>query len=357
MQKRIKLWIGLALVALVAGVLAVPSSRAWLKRTIRNDQPNEDRTDKDWIADLNSPDADTRANAAKALGKSDAPDKTSETALAKALSDDANPVRVQASFALSRMKIVDPSLVAPLSKSLSDPIMLVRWNAILAFSHMGPDAKEAVPALVRALEDKSNRQVLNPLPKSVFDMTVETLGRIGPDAKDAVPALSTVMTSEKNIIYRVIAARAIWRITKDTKATMPVILAGLKSDNFEASDAAIETADMMGSDAKESVPLLIKALKDKQRTTSIRGQAASALGKMAGDAKEVVPALVAVLDDPEFDVQRSCVLALGSLGPAAQSATPALTRLAKQGDARLRKPSSEALAKVNPQAAAQLGTN
>jgi HEAT repeat protein len=102
---------------------------------------------------------------------------------------------------------------------------------------------------------------------------------------------------------------------------------------------------------------LVKALKDNQRTTAIRSQAASALGKMSGDAKEVVPALVAVLDDPEFDVQRSCVLALGSMGPEAQSATPALTRLAKQGDTRLRKPSSEALAKVNPQAAAQLGTN
>ena len=54
----------------------------------------------------------------------------------------------------------------------------------MALENMGPDAKDAVPALINALSDPD---------RGVRQASVKALGRIGPAAKAAVPALSRAL--------------------------------------------------------------------------------------------------------------------------------------------------------------------
>ena len=49
---------------------------------------------------------------------------------------------------------------------------------------MGPDAREAIPALVKALSDRDNR---------VRQASVKALGAIGPAATPAIPVLTRAL--------------------------------------------------------------------------------------------------------------------------------------------------------------------
>ena len=72
-----------------------------------------------------------------------------------------------------------------------------------ALGRIGPDAKEAVPALIAALKDENWRC---PLLVSAL-----ALGMIGPEAKEAVPALTAAL-EDKDERVRLASAQAIQAI-------------------------------------------------------------------------------------------------------------------------------------------------
>ncbi len=76
--------------------------------------------------------------------------------------------------------------IAFLIKTLEDKdkIRIAREGAAKALGNIGPDAKEAVPALIKALENDES---------DVRKAAAEALGNIGPDAKEAISALSVCM--------------------------------------------------------------------------------------------------------------------------------------------------------------------
>ena len=81
----------------------------------------------------------------------------------------------------------------------------VRGCAATTLSFMGSEAKEAVPALIKALK------IEDPwLRKNVL----YTLGQIGPDAKEALPALNKLATSSTDNETRRSAKSAIVSIRR-----------------------------------------------------------------------------------------------------------------------------------------------
>src|SRR5262249_7774728 len=62
-----------------------------------------------------------------------------------------------------------------------------RIQAALLLARLGPEAKAAVPALVRALKDRD---------PFVRDAAAGALGRIGPAAKEAAPELITLLEQQ-----------------------------------------------------------------------------------------------------------------------------------------------------------------
>jgi HEAT repeat protein len=61
-------------------------------------------------------------------------------------------VRVEAAVALWKIDRKAASVVAVLVKALDDPNELICWMAADCLGQMGPEAREAVPALQKALQ-------------------------------------------------------------------------------------------------------------------------------------------------------------------------------------------------------------
>jgi HEAT repeat protein len=149
---------------------------------------------------------------------------------------------------------------------------------------MGPDAVEAVPALISALSDHSDGMRLRAL---------EALGKIGPKAAEAVPALTAVL--------------------KD------------KDSHFLERHYAAEALGRIGPKAAEAVPALTAALKEI-RALPLRCKAAVALGNIGPSAAEAVPALILILEKNNINEARwAAAEALGKIGPKAAKAVPALS--------------------------------
>jgi HEAT repeat protein len=83
-----------------------------------------------------------------------------------------------------RGKAAVPALAVVLT---ADPDPQTRASAAMALENMGPDAVEAVPALVKALKDREGL---------VVQRAIIALGNIGPAAQEAVPALAEVARAD-----------------------------------------------------------------------------------------------------------------------------------------------------------------
>jgi HEAT repeat protein len=95
-----------------------------------------------------------------------------------------NPGRTPAAIALGEMGSAAKDAVPDLVKLLDEPpgkAGPIRFHAARALGQIGPDAKEAVPALVKLLQDSKAGPGRR--------LVAEALGGIGPAAKDAVAAL------------------------------------------------------------------------------------------------------------------------------------------------------------------------
>lgn len=149
-------------------------------------------------------------------------------------------------------------------RDLSHPDYQVRWKALEALAKLGPQAAPAVPTLITRLEDESDRY-----------RAISVLGAIGPvAAPPAVPALL------KRLAYTLSVENKLYR------------------DESTEAIGIIETLANIGPAAKNAVPLLRQALKDK--VSVIRYFAAHALGEMGPEARVATPDLETLLNDHEY---------------------------------------------------------
>jgi HEAT repeat protein len=139
------------------------------------------------------------------------------------------------------------------------------------------------------------------------------------------------------------------------KPALPVLAEALKDTHAGTRAAAAEALRRLGKDAREAVPELQQALKDKSAEPLTRAQAALALGRVgAPDALAAVPVLKEVLADPKApsDVRKAAAEALGELGKDAADSAPALgaALTAKTSDTLLRRAAAAALDGLGPDA-------
>lgn len=145
-----------------------------------------------------------RLRAAEALYRLDA--KDGQAAVLKALKSAEAPARASAAEALGNFRAEPAPVVAGLAGALGDGDVTVRFRAVRSLRNLGPIARDAVPALSRAvLEDRD---------ATVRASAAEALGAIGPDATSSVPTLLTVATKGGTPAERQAAGDALARITK-----------------------------------------------------------------------------------------------------------------------------------------------
>ena len=183
-------------------------------------------------------------------------------------------------------------------------------SAVIACQILGPEAKPAIPALMKLLNDGYANGYVG-----------AAMGRIG---QDAISPLTEALTNEN----------------AEVRTEVVHALGGL---SFYSGNTNIQ---MSGA-----ISALIDSLEDK--SSSVRALAANSLGEIKSEPSIVVPALIKRLDDNDIWTRWDSCLALGQFGAQAKSAVPALlTKL--NTDAR--GTAAIALVQIEPDNATQINS-
>lgn len=203
------------------------------------------------------------------------------------------------------------------NKRISSLIRYLKWrknsdkrkNAAAELGKIGPAAKKAVSALIKVLNDED---------ECVRDAAAEALGKIGAAAKEAIPALIEALKEKSESPGAMIALKGIGEVA------IPALIEALKHKNQTVRRNAAQTLGRIGPEAKEAIPALVIALRDKSNNEDVRRDAACSLGNIGPETTDVVPALISALNDQSSSVRCDAAWALGKIGPAAKEAIPAL---------------------------------
>jgi HEAT repeat protein len=242
------------------------------------------------VGTLRGGEAAGRRRAAQALGECGPAAREAVAPLIEALSDADYWVSEMAAVALrkitgapnpesdrrrrgSREPGSPPPAVEKLLAAIQDPGS--RWMAVVALGELGPAARDAVPALAEALEDRE---------LSVRWDAAKALGKIGAAAARAVPALTAVLHEQDDAIVRQRAVVALGEIGPAARAAVPALIGVLKESAQHLDEHAGEALVRIGSAA---VPALIEATKDGD--PRVRGMAASSLTRIATRSHPSLP--------------------------------------------------------------------
>ncbi len=177
------------------------------------------------------------------------------------LKHDSPTVRRAAAMGLAQLRKEYPAAnqaIPALIEALSDADKVVRNCAAITLKDMGPDASNAVPALVKIVADTGSgpQTSSDPLTRAA---AAGALGNMGPAAAAALPTLKLVLRESVSDL-RGSAAVAIWRIDSDVDTALPVLLEEIpRVDDISKWDWIVALGEM-GPSAKQAAPQLAKEL-------------------------------------------------------------------------------------------------
>ncbi len=234
----------------------------------------------------------------------------------------------------------------------------------MALSAIGPEAKEAVPALIKALKshdamvrghaanaleeiDDSSQPVIEGLAKLLDDKdsnvrraAIDALVGIRPAPDVLLPILRKAMEDSDMDSSVIVPALEVFAEMGD--AGVPPLMEAMKHE--KTCYWACIALGSMGPKAKAAVPEIAKATASKD--PAMRMQAVIALGEIGPDAKSAEPELIKALSDEQNSVRYGAAYALGRIG--AKEATPELVKQASSADPFLKMIAIWAVAKINP---------
>jgi len=293
------------------------------------------------------------------------------SAILEALKDNSAKVRLDAVQAVT-FGADHKKAVAPLIALLKDPDAEVRMAAADVLSRhclvLSGEAKEAVPALVELLGDEDSQ---------LRGHARSGLGGIGPEAKAALPALLKALRKGENTAW------AIGKIGSDGKTVIPALVGALTHKDERLRSEAAYALGRLGAEANSAAPALQKATTDKD--VNVRVAARLALWRATGDEKQIGVALTEAAESKSAALGNACVW-LGSIGPPGLSAlvdsikhpsakvremaimglgasgadmpkqtVPALIDAVKDSDPKVREAAARSLRGLDPEAAKKAG--
>jgi HEAT repeat protein len=266
-----------------------------------------------------------------------------------------------------------PSLVPLLEDSDTD----VRASAAQLIGSLGTDAAEAVPALVANLQTYQSQ---------ARAAAASALGHLGAAAKEARPALVECLL-DPDVGVRYAAALSLGRIDPHYVECVPALSDALNDAAAMVRLAAIDSLTIIEPARVEDLVPMLLDLSGKPDTLDVRFRAVVGLTRYASaEARKFVPWLIVELNevDPAIRLEAATLLAriepertrqtvlavlptltsllraeiaraLGSLGPKAREAVPALLPLLQDDVPEVRQATREALRSIDPARAKQLG--
>lgn len=262
--------------------------------------------------------------------------------------------------------------IPELIQNLSDPVVEVRAQAAKTLGERGSVAKAAIPALLKAVNDRFaavRDSAIASLSKINLDSTVSALIQNLDDDDDrvrnsAARGISTMVErfdlpeSTKQQVFQALA-KAVNNRSCFVRSTvmstlgelapvdevLPILIAGLTDTEADVRQDAAIAIQCFGDEAEPAVPHLINAF-----WHDIELYAASALGSIGPGAEAAIPSLLKALQQGDEDLKARAAEAIGEIG--SDAAVPTLIELLQQEDAGLRQAAAEALQHLGPVAQA-----
>ncbi|HLJ94892.1 MAG TPA: HEAT repeat domain-containing protein, partial [Gemmataceae bacterium] len=313
---------------------------------------------------LQDPDLPVRIQAAQALWDVDRRVEKVVPVLLEGLKDKDASLRRTCATVLSQIDPLPPLAIPPLQEVLKDPDFAVHSYGALSLCRVPGHMKETLPLLSAALQRRFLR-----------DPIIDALGRAGAEAKDALPALLRTLQDDStdtvlagrigSVIEQIAGSEGVEGLVKTygsaTRTTRPRIqqalahagpagaahVAKLLDDPDQAvRGMAIRILGRPGRETAEFVPALIKAVKDKD--SYVRREAVRAMGQIGSPAQAAIPALKELLkSEPPID-RIAVAEALAYVEPHSPAAVSALVELVKEPDNSVRRQAIQALGRIGP---------
>jgi HEAT repeat protein len=223
-------------------------------------------------------------------------------------------------------------LTSPLGLTTGPEAEILAGQAAFALGEIGPDAAEALPALLDVLQDRTTSKLRDPHAwtedltsrVAVLELrqpplrrsALRALGRMGSKAREAAPVLLRIARDPvESPRTRQAAVEALWRIEAKAEPLLPVGRELLSAPGNSSVDLdGFDWLSELGPSARDLMPVLIHRLEDDHllggRLDPARVSAASLLGKLGPVAKAAVPALQEALRSPFPELRASSAAAL-----------------------------------------------
>jgi HEAT repeat protein len=232
-----------------------------------------------------------------------------------------------------------PALVA----ALRHKNVQTQFGAVMALAAVGPDAKEAVPELLRCVKENRHRAC-----------ALYALGKIGPVAKDVLGEVAKFANDpDPNVVACVAFAQA--GITgKAPEGAEEYFRKLALGDVYPFADIGLDGVALAGPKA---LPFLIECTALKEKGIVLPSQAARRIGAMGSAAREAVPALIRQAQEKSnyLGNELEAVRALGAIGADAKAAVPMLVEKLRHDQGEIQYAAGEALKKIDPEAAKKAG--
>ena len=233
---------------------------------------------------------------------------------------------------------------------LDDKRPYVRREVMLALAEIGKPAAPAVPQLVKAMDnelrppaavyaigrigvasdewEKKIRQYIDSQDMILGEVSIWTLARLHPEdkqlARDATEQLFKGLKSDDPAVRKA-SARALDELRPGPEITLPIMEKAFAGADEKVIHGALDAMAGLGPAA---VPKLIDALKYE----SVRPYVVNILGQHGAAAKPAVDALAKLTEDKNPDVQHEALIALAKIGPDAKAAVPILVKTLEQNE-------------------------
>jgi HEAT repeat protein len=230
---------------------------------------------------------------------------------------------------------------------------------LIAAAERGLSTFSAVDSIAKAAPTQSVALLSSALSTTNLHLRTRlagVLGELGTNATSAVPDLYRAF---KNALpgHQPAMAFAIWQITGDCGATLPILRHNLA--NLAMSEVRVFTFHIIGQfggQAASAIPEIIHALQATPEPREMSG-AVAALGKIGERPDLAVPAILSVLAKTNSDSADGRLVrayAVGALGGFGSAGAPSLIAIYKGTNARETVTAAKALASIGPPAAAAL---
>jgi HEAT repeat protein len=249
---------------------------------------------------------------------------------------------------------IDRESMSGIVAALDDEEAKVCEAAVAALKELGPRAKPGLPALLERLRKRERPgevvqilvtvgpEAVPALTKALKDLDVvvgrdvlQVLQLLGPQAKEALPALAETLRHPQ------LGAAAAEAVAGIGSPAVPILLDAVK--DREARKNAFDALGRLGPAAREAIHPLVALLKDADAPT--RSDVQSVLARMG---KPVLPWVVAELKEVDNEHVPGLIGALSQGAEGTRYTVPALVRLLRESDPRVRIRAAQQLGRMGP---------